>query len=90
MRSILESVLVFSLQFYRWVVSPAKNALIGGPCCRFTPSCSSYALDAIRAHGPFRGSRMAVHRVCRCHPWSAGGHDPVPGTSFAAPSTSSR
>jgi putative membrane protein insertion efficiency factor len=45
--------------------------------CRYHPSCSQYALDALRMHGPLRGSWMAARRVARCHPWSPGGHDPV-------------
>ena len=45
--------------------------------CRYHPSCSQYALDALRTHGPLRGSWLATKRVARCHPWSPGGHDPV-------------
>ena len=45
--------------------------------CKYHPSCSQYALDALRMHGPLRGSWLAVRRVARCHPWSPGGHDPV-------------
>ncbi|MBX3731646.1 MAG: membrane protein insertion efficiency factor YidD [Verrucomicrobiae bacterium] len=64
---------------YRWVVSPAKNALLGpSGCCRFMPTCSDYALEAIRRHGAVHGSRLAVDRVCRCHPWGGAGPDPVP------------
>jgi putative membrane protein insertion efficiency factor len=51
------------------------GASTGG--CRFHPSCSEYALEALRMHGPVRGTWMATRRVLRCHPWSAGGHDPV-------------
>lgn len=75
----IQSILLFLLGVYRWTLSPAKNALLGGPCCRFTPTCSEYALLAIRCHGARHGSWLAARRVCRCHPWSAGGHDPVPG-----------
>lgn len=75
---LAEFALVAVLQTYRWILSPAKNALLGGPCCRFTPSCSQFAIDAIRSHGPAHGSWLALRRVCRCHPWSGGGHDPVP------------
>ncbi|MBD3292000.1 MAG: membrane protein insertion efficiency factor YidD [Armatimonadia bacterium] len=49
------------------------------PSCRFTPTCSEYAVQAIEAYGLFRGGWMAVRRICRCHPWSEGGDDPVPG-----------
>ena len=57
---------------YQAVVSPFL-----GPACRFVPSCSAYARDALRKHGVARGGCMAVRRVLRCHPWHAGGWDPV-------------
>ena len=47
------------------------------PCCRFTPSCSEYAIDAVRSYGPFKGSTLALSRLLRCHPWHPGGYDPV-------------
>ncbi len=47
------------------------------PCCRFTPSCSEYAIDAVKSHGPFKGSYLALSRLLRCHPWHPGGYDPV-------------
>jgi putative membrane protein insertion efficiency factor len=46
--------------------------------CRFEPSCSTYAADALRTHGAVRGSALAVRRLCRCHPWGGHGYDPVP------------
>jgi putative membrane protein insertion efficiency factor len=48
-----------------------------GPCCRFYPSCSQYAVDAIRRYGPVKGSGLALRRLLRCHPWHPGGYDPV-------------
>ena len=59
------------------------------PLCRFYPSCSDYALEALRTHGPLTGSYLAAHRVCRCHPWNPGGVDLVPPRLPArdAPST---
>jgi uncharacterized protein len=58
---------------YQLVISPWL-----GTRCRFHPSCSRYAYDAIEAHGAVSGSLLAVRRVCRCHPFNAGGYDPVP------------
>lgn len=63
---------------WRYVVLPllpGGAAQAGG--CRFEPSCSRYAEQALRTHGVLRGGRLAAWRVLRCHPWSAGGHDPV-------------
>lgn len=64
---------LFLIAAYRYLVSPWL-----GPRCRFVPSCSEYAADALRAHGAARGAFLAIGRVCRCHPWNPGGHDPVP------------
>ena len=58
---------------YRMLVSPWL-----GNNCRFDPSCSQYALDALRLHGAFRGSLLAIRRIGRCHPWGGSGYDPVP------------
>lgn len=49
-----------------------------GPRCRFTPTCSQYALEAIEKYGAWKGSFLAIKRICRCHPWNPGGYDPVP------------
>ncbi|MCX6927725.1 MAG: membrane protein insertion efficiency factor YidD, partial [Verrucomicrobia bacterium] len=72
-------MLIFGVHCYRRVVSPAKS-LIFGPMgrCRFTPSCSAYALAALRQHGALTGSWLALKRIGRCHPWGGCGHDPVP------------
>ncbi|MEN8189832.1 MAG: membrane protein insertion efficiency factor YidD [Thermodesulfobacteriota bacterium] len=59
---------------YRYLISP-----LFPPSCRFTPTCSSYALTAIECHGVFKGGYMAVRRILRCHPFSPGGYDPVQG-----------
>jgi uncharacterized protein len=72
-------ILILLVRSYRWVLSPAKLALFGPAArCRFTPSCSAYALQALQQHGAIRGSLLSVQRICRCHPWGATGHDPVP------------
>ena len=80
--NLLRFILLVALHVYRWVISPARNVLFGGPTCRFTPSCSAYAVDAIRTHGPIHGSRLAALRLCRCHPWGGAGPDPVPQHLF--------
>jgi uncharacterized protein len=64
-----------------WVLIRGYQVMISpllGPHCRYYPSCSAYALEAVRRFGAFRGSWMAVRRVARCHPWAPGGPDPVP------------
>jgi putative membrane protein insertion efficiency factor len=80
--NIPQHILIFWVRLYRAVISPAK-IFVFGPLgrCRFTPSCSAYALEAIRVHGALRGSWLAVRRLCRCHPWGGCGSDPVPPRS---------
>ena len=68
---------------YQLTLSPALHALAGpGAGCRFSPSCSHYALEALAMHGPLHGSLLAARRVLRCHPWGAHGADPVPPRSL--------
>ena len=69
-------VLLLTLKAYRIVFRPLM-----GPACRFAPSCSIYASEAIERHGPLRGALLAVRRLARCHPWNPGGYDPVPERS---------
>ena len=61
------------VRLYRYCISPMLP-----PACRFHPSCSEYAEEALCVHGPLRGGWMAAKRVCRCNPWNGGGLDPVP------------
>ena len=77
--NVAQHILLLTIRVYRWVLSPAKAAVFG-PLgrCRFTPSCSAYALEAVQTHGALAGSWLAVRRLCRCHPWGGCGHDPVP------------
>ncbi len=74
-------VLVGLVQVYRLVISP-----LFPPSCRYYPTCSAYALGAIRVHGPIRGGWLALKRIGKCHPWGPGGHDPVPPASRDNPS----
>lgn len=69
-----QNVLITILKLYRRVVSP-----LYGQVCRFFPSCSAYALEAITVHGAVKGSWLAARRLARCHPWNGGGVDHVPG-----------
>ena len=73
LQSILTSLLIGLVRLYRWVISP-----LFPPVCRFQPTCSQYAIEAIARFGAVRGSWLAVRRVARCHPWHPGGYDPVP------------
>lgn len=76
---MLRMALMLLIRVYRWVVSPAKVVLFGGSGrCRYVPSCSGYALEAVSRHGAVQGSLLSVGRLCRCHPWGGSGFDPVP------------
>jgi len=69
----MKTVLIALLRFYRYAISPML-----GRNCRFHPTCSEYAIEAIQRHGALRGGWMAAKRVGRCHPFNPGGYDPVP------------
>jgi putative membrane protein insertion efficiency factor len=69
----MRHVAVFLIRLYQWTVSPLL-----GPRCRFYPSCSHYALEAVQRFGALRGGFLALRRLLRCHPWQPGGFDPVP------------
>ena len=74
----LQHILLGLLRFYRWAISPLLTMLAGGTICRFEPSCSQYAMEAVKSHGAIQGSWFTLKRLARCHPWGGCGHDPVP------------
>jgi hypothetical protein len=71
--SLLAEILVFPIKLYKWFISPLLPST-----CRYQPTCSTYAIQALRKHGPFKGFYLAARRILRCHPWGGHGHDPVP------------
>lgn len=70
----MKHLLIKLIRLYQRGVSPLKSA----PCCRFVPTCSSYAIQAIERHGAWKGGLLALWRLLRCNPFSKGGYDPVP------------
>lgn len=70
---LLSHILILPIRFYQACISPMFP-----PVCRFTPTCSQYAIEAIAKHGPLKGLWLAIRRILRCHPWGGSGYDPVP------------
>lgn len=70
----MKRLLLGMIRFYQQYLSPLK----GGPTCRFYPSCSQYAFEAVEKYGVLRGGYLAIRRILRCHPFHPGGYDPVP------------
>jgi len=75
MRKVISYILILFVKGYQYAISP-----LFPPSCRYTPTCSSYTIQAIQIHGPFKGGLLAVKRIASCHPWGGHGHDPVPPT----------
>ena len=73
MRQWPKRMLLWLIRFYRVSISPLHPA-----CCRFTPTCSQYAMEAVEKYGAVKGGYLAVRRILRCHPFHKGGYDPVP------------
>jgi conserved hypothetical protein YidD len=72
-RRFLSYILLLPIFFYQRFISPLTP-----PACRFTPTCSQYAVEAIKKYGPFKGFWLAFKRILRCNPWGGSGYDPVP------------
>lgn len=70
---MIRSLFIGCVRGYQWLISPMLPQ-----SCRFFPSCSSYAIEALDRHGVLRGCWLTLRRLLRCHPWHPGGHDPVP------------
>lgn len=80
---MMQRLLIGLVRGYRLLLSPWL-----GSACRFTPSCSAYALQALQNHGAGQGTYLVLRRLARCHPWCEGGHDPVPASPSPAISSS--
>jgi len=73
MKKTLSWLMILLIRFYQGAISPHFPS-----SCRFTPTCSQYAVEAIARYGPFKGLWLSVRRIARCHPWGGSGYDPVP------------
>jgi len=80
LRNLVQRLLRVLVRGYQLGVSPLL-----GPRCRHLPTCSDYALEALAAHGPWRGAWLAARRIARCHPFGSSGYDPVPERDHEAP-----
>lgn len=70
---MMAKIVLALLRFYQYAISPMTP-----PSCRYVPSCSQYAVEAVRRYGAYKGGYLAAKRLARCHPWGGSGHDPVP------------
>ena len=81
----MKRILLSALRFYKAQVSPALP-----PACRYTPTCSEYAIEAVERYGAWRGSALAIRRVLACNPFARGGYDPVPQPARPLPPQAAR
>jgi len=82
MRKIIVNLMIFIIRIYQYVISPYL-----APSCRYSPTCSNYAIESFQRFGFFRGLLLSVRRLVSCHPWHECGHDPVPSTFTLKKST---
>ncbi|HBG40866.1 MAG TPA: membrane protein insertion efficiency factor YidD [Porphyromonadaceae bacterium] len=73
LKNVFTQLLLLPVYFYRAVISP-----LFPPSCRYTPTCSQYTIEALKKHGPFKGTYLSAKRILRCNPWGGSGYDPVP------------
>lgn len=73
MKSVIQFLMFGSIRFYQTILSPLKM-----PSCRYYPTCSTFAYEAVTKYGPYKGFYLAIKRILRCHPFHKGGYDPVP------------
>lgn len=72
-KTVFSAPFILLVRFYQICISPLKPG-----CCRFTPTCSQYAIEALRKYGPVKGLWLSIKRIIRCNPWGGSGYDPVP------------
>lgn len=73
MRNFIVLLLILPVKFYQYIISPMTGA-----SCRYTPTCSAYAVEALKKHGPLKGLWLSIKRIASCNPWGGHGYDPVP------------
>ena len=73
MKKLLTKIMLLPIYFYKYSISPLLP-----PACRYMPTCSEYAIEALKKYGPLKGSWLALKRIASCHPWGGSGYDPVP------------
>lgn len=83
--TLLKALVLGLLAVYQYGISPILHMIAPGGGCRFYPTCSAYAVEAIRKHGALRGSWLALKRLAKCHPWGSHGFDPVPESCSCTP-----